>query len=271
MEAGLAEGLLSRLLVAVPPVTEVTAEAASSKGSAAAAALEDAEEEEEESRPVAKAPRLSDGEEGEEAGEDVDEEEEEEDGEEVEANMGVASSGRRQTGTSGSSLALVEAGLGLGLGVGVGVGVGGGSVTGSGVGGAFGSPETLSAGSSTPSSACSTTSPCTTVPSAMGEPTGTAAMSKAAPASAPSEGCRVGGVVLQRLRRALRRSARVRLLILPSLPRRPTLRLFGVTLLTTATSLSRTLDETSAASLMVSFRDSSFVRPDLQTQTQPYL
>lgn len=269
MEAGLAEGLLSRLLVAVPPVMDVATEAASSKGSTATATLEDAEEDEEESRPVANAPCLSEGEEGEDAGEDVDEEEEEEeDGEDVEANMGVASSGSRQTGTSCSSFALVEAGLGLGLGVGVGVGVGGGIVTGSGVGVAFGSPPTLSAGISTPSSACSTTSPCTTVPSAVGEPTDTEDISKVAPASAASVVCRVEGVALQRLRRALRRrSARVRLLILPSLLRRPTLRLLGVTLLTTPTSLSRTLVETSLASLMVSFRDSSLVRPDLHTNT----
>lgn len=53
MVAGLAEGLLSRLLVAVPPVTEVTIEAESSSGSAATAALE-AEEDEEESSPVPK-------------------------------------------------------------------------------------------------------------------------------------------------------------------------------------------------------------------------
>ena len=54
--AGLAEGLLSRLLVAVPPVMDVTTEAVSSRGSVGTAALEDAEEDEDESRPAAKAP-----------------------------------------------------------------------------------------------------------------------------------------------------------------------------------------------------------------------
>lgn len=150
--AGLAEGLLSLLLVAVSPVMEVTTEAVSSRGSAATAALDDAEEEEEESKP---APCLSDGE---DEGEEADEEEEDDDErEEVEANTGAASSGSRQAVTSGSSLALVDAGLGMGLGVRVGVGTS--NVTGSGVGEDFGSVETLSAGSSTPHSACSTTSP----------------------------------------------------------------------------------------------------------------
>lgn len=98
-----------------------------------------------------------------------------------------------------------------------------------------------------------------------GEPIDTADMSNAVLASAASADCRVGGVALQRVRRALRRrSARVRLLILPSLLRRPTLRLLGAPVVTTATSLSSTLAETSVASLMVSFRDSSCVRPDLQ-------
>ena len=45
--AGLAEGLLSRLLVPVPPVAEVTTEAVSSRRSTAATALEEEEEEEE--------------------------------------------------------------------------------------------------------------------------------------------------------------------------------------------------------------------------------
>lgn len=259
--AGLAEGLLSRLLVAVPPVMEVTTEAVSSRGSTATAALEDAEEDEDESRTAAKVPCPS---EGEEAGEEAEEEEEEEDeGDEVDTNTGVASSGRRRVGTSGSSLALVEVGLGLGLGVGV--GVGSGNVTGSGIGEDFGSMEALSAGSSMPHSACRTTSPCITVLSAMGEPTETAEVFREALASAASEDCRAGGVALQRFRRALRRrSARVRLLILPSLLRRPTLRLLGAPVATTATSLSSTLAATSLASLMVSFRDSSRVKPDLQ-------
>ena len=86
--------------------------------------------------------------------------------------------------------------------------------------------------------------------------------------SVPSADCKAGGVALQRVRRALRRrSARVRLLILPSLLRRPTLRLFGAPVVTTATSLFNTLADTSLESLMVSFRDSSLVRPDLQINT----
>lgn len=157
MVAGLADGLLSRLLVAVPPVMEVTTEAVSSRGSTATAALEDAEEDEEESRPAVKAPCLSEGEEGEEAGEEADEEEEEEDGEVVEASTGAASSESRWVEISGSSFAHVEAGLGLGLGVGAGVGAG--NVAGSGGGEAFDSVGVLSAGSSKPQSACSTTSP----------------------------------------------------------------------------------------------------------------
>lgn len=99
----------------------------------------------------------------------------------------------------------------------------------------------------------------------MGEPIETADMSRAALVSAASADCKVGAVGLHRVRRALRRrSALVRLLILPSLLRRPTLRLLGAPVATTATSLSRTLAATSLASLMVSFRDSSRVRPDLQ-------
>lgn len=92
----------------------------------------------------------------------------------------------------------------------------------------------------------------------------TAAMSKtAAVSSLVSFDCRAGPV-LQRVRRALRRkSARVRLLILPSLLRRPTLRLFGTPAETTSASLSSTVPATSLASLM-SFRDSSRVKPDLK-------
>lgn len=101
----------------------------------------------------------------------------------------------------------------------------------------------------------------------IGEPTDTAEISTAVLASAASADGRAG-VVLQRVRRALRRrSARVRLLILPSRLRRPTLRLLGAPLATTVTSLSRTLAATSVASLTVSFRDSSRVRPDLQVHS----
>lgn len=154
MVAGLAEGLLSRLLVAVPPVIEVTTDAVSSKGSAATAALEDAEEDEDESKAAAKVPCLS---EGEESGDDAEEdEEEEEEGEEVDASTGVTSSRSRWAVTSDSSFALVEAGLGLRLGVGVGVEAG--NVT-CGTGDGLDSIEALSAGSSTPQSVCSTTSP----------------------------------------------------------------------------------------------------------------
>lgn len=99
----------------------------------------------------------------------------------------------------------------------------------------------------------------------IGEPTDTAEISSAPLASVASVGWRAGGVALWRVRRALRRkSALVRLLILPSLLRRPTLRLLGGPVATTATSLSNTPAATSLASLMVSFRDSSCVRPDLQ-------
>lgn len=155
---GLADRLLSRLLVAVPPVMDVTTEAVSSRGSAATATLEVAEEDEEESKPPANTPCLSEGDEGEEAGEEAEEEEEEEEDEEVvEASTGAASSESRCPVTSASSLALVEAGLGLGLGVGT--RVGGGKITGSGVGEPFGSVGAFSAGSSTPHSDCSTTSP----------------------------------------------------------------------------------------------------------------
>lgn len=101
----------------------------------------------------------------------------------------------------------------------------------------------------------------------MGEPTETAEISSEALASGVSAACRAG-VALQSVRRALRRrSARVRLLILPSLLRRPTLRLLGAPVATTATSLSNTLAATSLASLMVSFRDSSLVSPDLLIHT----
>lgn len=156
MAAGLAEGLLSRLLVAVPPVMEVTTEAVSSKGSAGTVALEEAEEDEDKSRPAANVPCLS-GEEVEEAGEEADEEEEEEedDGDVVEARTGAVSLGSRRSVTSGSSVALVEAGLGLGLGAGVGAGRGAGS----GVEGGFSSVGAGSTGSSTPQSAWRTTSP----------------------------------------------------------------------------------------------------------------
>lgn len=93
MLVGLADGLLSRLLVAVPPVTEVMTDAVSSKGSAATAVLEDPEEDEDESRAAANVPCLS---EGEEFGEDADEDEdEEEEGEDVEAKTGVTSSWSR--------------------------------------------------------------------------------------------------------------------------------------------------------------------------------
>lgn len=153
--AGLADGLLSRLLVTVPPVTEVTTEAVSSKGSAGTVALEDPEEDEE-SRPVVKAPCCSE-EEGDEAGEEAGEEEEldEEDGEVVEARTGAASSGSEEGVISVSSFALVDAVLGLGLGRGVGTA----NVIGSGAGEALGSVTVLSSGSSTPQSTWRTTSP----------------------------------------------------------------------------------------------------------------
>lgn len=97
----------------------------------------------------------------------------------------------------------------------------------------------------------------------MGEPMETADVSRTVPTSGGSVACWAGAGALQRVRRARRRrSARVRLLILPSLLRRPTLRLFGAPVATTATSVSNTLAATSLASLMVSFRDSSRVRPD---------
>lgn len=68
--------------------------------------------------------------------------------------------------------------------------------------------------------------------------------------------------VLQRVRRALRlRSARERRLMRPSLRRLPTLRLLGVA--TAAELDSRTAPATSPGSLIVSFNDSSLVRPDL--------
>lgn len=101
----------------------------------------------------------------------------------------------------------------------------------------------------------------------MGEPTETAEISIVALASAASADGR-DGVVLQMVLRALRRrSARVRLLILPSRLRRPTLRLLGAPVATTVTSLSSTLAATSLASLMVSFSDSSCVSPDLQVHS----
>lgn len=154
---GLADGLLSRLLVAVPPVTEVMTDAVSSKGSAATAVLEEPEEDEDESKAAANVPCLS---EGEEFGEDADEDEdEEEEGEEVEARTGVTSSWSKCAVTSVSSFALVEAGLGLRLRLGGGVGVdaaGNATVSRS---GCLHSREALSAGSSTPHSVCSSTSP----------------------------------------------------------------------------------------------------------------
>lgn len=102
-----------------------------------------------------------------------------------------------------------------------------------------------------------------TVLSDMGEPIESAGRSSSGLGSAASADCRAGGGALQRVRRALRRrSARVRLLILPSLLRRPTLRLLGAPAATTATSASSTPAAASLASLMVSFRDSSCVRPD---------
>lgn len=256
--AGLADGLLSRLLVAVPPVMEVTTEAASSRGSAGRVALEDDEEEEEdESRPDANAPCLS-GDEVEDAGDEADDEEEDDDGEEVEASTGGISLGRRKAATSGSSLALVEVGLELRLGAGVGAA----STTASGVKG-FCSSEASSAGSSMAQSAWSTTSACTTVLLPTGESMETAVMSSAALDSAASADCKAGET-LQSVRRALRRrSTRVRLLILPSLLLLPTLRLLGP-VATKETSLSSTEPATSLASLTVSFRDSSGVRPDLQ-------
>lgn len=237
---------------------EVITEAVSSRVSAGTVALEDPEDDEE-SKPAAKAPWRSD-EEGDEAGEDADEEEvEEEEGEVVEARTGAVSLGSKQGVTSGSSLALVEAGLGLGLGAGDGAGNGSGSE----VGEAIGSVEALSSGSSTAQSVWSTTSPWTTVLLDMEESMETAATSNTAPVSPPSVDCRAGAA-LQRVRRALRRkSARVRLLILPSRLRRPTVRRLGAPAATTATSVSSTGPATSLASLMVSLRDSSRVKPDL--------
>lgn len=70
-------------------------------------------------------------------------------------------------------------------------------------------------------------------------------------------------VFLQSERRALRlRSARERRLIRPSLRLLPTLRLLGVA--TVAESESRTAPATSPASVIVSFNDSSLVKPDLK-------
>lgn len=262
--AGLAAGLLSRLLVVVPPVTEVTMEAPSSSGSAVAAAVEEEEDEEEESKPAVNPPCLSELEEGDEEGEEDEEEEEEdeEEGEEVEAMAGAGSSGRRRAVTSGSSVALMDAGLG--------VGVGSGTVTdrsvGTGEGQGVGSREADWAAVSSPDSACSTTSPCTMVASGMGEGAETeATASRVSVPSGCSGVCMAGELVLQRVRRALRlKSARVRRLILPSRRRLPTPRRLGVPAATEATSLSRTLAAASASSLIVNFRDSSRVRPDLQ-------
>lgn len=76
---------------------------------------------------------------------------------------------------------------------------------------------------------------------------------------------RAEDVALHKGRRALRRkSARVRLLILPSLRLRPTLRLLVVSVDTTDTSLSSMRAGASLLLPMVSFMDSSCVRPDLQ-------
>lgn len=70
---------------------------------------------------------------------------------------------------------------------------------------------------------------------------------------------------LQSERRALRlRSARDRRLIRPSLRLLPTLLLLGVA--TVAESESRTAPAASPASLIVSFNDSSLVKPDLKKQ-----
>lgn len=93
----------------------------------------------------------------------------------------------------------------------------------------------------------------------------TVEMSNAVLASAASVDCKDEGVDLHKVRRALRRrSARVRRLILPSLLRRPTLRLLVTPVDTTDTSLSSTLAGTSLVLLIVSCKDSSCVRPDLQ-------
>lgn len=90
-------------------------------------------------------------------------------------------------------------------------------------------------------------------------------MSKAVLVSGTSVVGRADDVALHKVRRALRRkSARVRRLILPSLRLRPTLRLLVVSVDTTDTSLSRTPAGASLLLLMVSFMDSSCVRPDLQ-------
>lgn len=90
-------------------------------------------------------------------------------------------------------------------------------------------------------------------------------MSNAALVSGTSLGGRVEVVALHKVRRALRRkSARVRLLILPSLRLRPTLRLLVVSVATTDTSLSNMRAGASLLLPMVSFMDSSCVRPDLR-------
>lgn len=90
-------------------------------------------------------------------------------------------------------------------------------------------------------------------------------MSNAAPVSGTSLVGRVEDAALHRGRRARRRrSARVRLRILPSLRRRPTLRLLVVSVDTTDTSLSNMRAGASLVLPMVSFMDSSWVRPDLQ-------
>lgn len=151
--AGLADGLLSRLLVTVPPVIEVITEAVSSKGSGGTVALDDPDEDEE-SRPLVKVPCCS-GEEGDEAREEAGEEEEldEEDEEVVEARTGTASLGSNEGAISGSSFALVEAVLGLGSEVGT------ANVIGSGTGEVLDSVTALSTGSSMPQSTWSTISP----------------------------------------------------------------------------------------------------------------
>lgn len=99
-----------------------------------------------------------------------------------------------------------------------------------------------------------------------GEQKDTVEMSNAALVSGASVVCRAEDVALHKVRRALRRkSARVRLLILPSFRLRPTLRLLVVSVDTADTSLSNMRAGASLVLLMVSFRDSSCVRPDLQS------
>lgn len=90
-------------------------------------------------------------------------------------------------------------------------------------------------------------------------------MSNAALVSGTSVVGRVEDAALHKGRRALRRkSARVRLLIRPSLRLRPTLRLLVVSVDTTDTSLSNMRAGASLVLPTVSFMDSSGVRPDLR-------